>query len=157
MLLLSELPYSLRTALRDHPDLDGVDYQVLVVDEYQDLNACDLDVLRLLSARGCAIVAAGDDDQSIYSFRKAHPQGIRNFLADYAGAVEYPLTITRRCGRRIVEWANYVIQGDPDRPAERGALRAATVARGRSFTPRLSWPSVGSSRNSSPCAPSDGR
>jgi DNA helicase-2/ATP-dependent DNA helicase PcrA len=123
--LLSELPYSLRTALRDHPDLDGVDYQVLVVDEYQDLNACDLDVLRLLAARGCAIVAAGDDDQSIYSFRKAHPQGIRNFLADYAGAVEYPLTITRRCGRRIVEWANYVIQGDPDRPAERGALRAA--------------------------------
>jgi DNA helicase-2/ATP-dependent DNA helicase PcrA len=126
--LLSELPYSLRTALRDHPDLDGIDYQVLVVDEYQDLNACDLDVLRLLAARGCTIVAAGDDDQSIYSFRKAHPQGIRNFLADYAGAVEYPLTITRRCGRRIVEWANYVIQGDPDRPAERGALRAAIGA-----------------------------
>ena len=112
--LLSELPYALRIALRDHPDLDGVDYRVLVVDRYQDLNACDLDVLQRL-ARGCTIIAAGDDDQSIYSFRKAHPQGIREFLEDYPGAADYPLTITRRCARSIVNWANYVIQGDPDR------------------------------------------
>jgi DNA helicase II / ATP-dependent DNA helicase PcrA len=126
--LLSELPFALRSALRDHPDLEGVDYRVLVVDEYQDLNACDLDVLRRIAARGCAIIAAGDDDQSIYSFRKAHPQGIRDFLDDYPGAAAYPLTLTRRCGRRIVEWANYVIQGDPDRPAERGELQCTEDA-----------------------------
>jgi superfamily I DNA/RNA helicase len=60
--LLSELPYALRNALRDHPDLEGVDYHVLVVDEYQDLNACDLDALRRIAVRGCAIIAAGDDD-----------------------------------------------------------------------------------------------
>jgi ATP-dependent DNA helicase UvrD/PcrA len=126
--LLSELPYALRTALRDHPDLEGIDYQVLVVDEYQDLNACDLDVLRRLAARGCAIVAAGDDDQSIYSFRKAHPQGIRSFLEDYAGAADYPLTITRRCAKNIVDWASYVICGDLDRPAGRNGLRASHAA-----------------------------
>lgn len=106
--LLSELPFALRNALRDHPDLEGVDYRVLVVDEYQDLNACDLDVLRRIAARGCAIIAAGDDDQSIYSFRKAHPQGIRSFLDEYPEAADYPLTLTRRCPRRIVGWANYV-------------------------------------------------
>ena len=126
--LLAELPYALRSALRDHPDLEGLDYAVLVVDEYQDLNACDLDVLRRLAARGCAIVAAGDADQSIYSFRKAHPQGIRSFLDDYPGATDYPLTITRRCAGNIVEWANYVIQGDPDRPRDRLELRAADTA-----------------------------
>lgn len=126
--LLSELPYALRSALRDHPDLDGVDYRVLVVDEYQDLNACDLDVLRRIAARGCAIIAAGDDDQSIYSFRKAHPQGIRNFLDEYPGAIAYPLTLTRRCSRQIVSWANYVIQGDPGRPADRGALQCTDAA-----------------------------
>ncbi|MEK7601436.1 MAG: ATP-dependent helicase [Patescibacteria group bacterium] len=126
--LLSELPYALRSALQDHPDLTGVDHQVLLVDEYQDLNACDLEVLRLISGRGSAIIAAGDDEQSIYSFRKAHPAGIRRFLEDYAGAADYPLTITRRCARRIVEWANYVIQGDPDREAARGALTAADRA-----------------------------
>ena len=126
--LLSELPYALRAALRDHPDLEGIDYSVLLVDEYQDLNACDLDVLRRLAVRGCAIVAAGDDDQSIYSFRKAHPEGIRRFLEEYPGAADYPLTITRRCARNIVSWANYVIQGDPGRPAERVGLQAAAAA-----------------------------
>jgi DNA helicase II / ATP-dependent DNA helicase PcrA len=122
--LLAELPYALRSALRHHDDLEGIDYKVLVVDEYQDLNACDLDVLRRLAARGCAIIASGDDDQSIYSFRKAHPQGIRSFLDEYPGASDYPLTITRRCAKSIVKWANYVIQGDPDRPRERIELRA---------------------------------
>jgi DNA helicase II / ATP-dependent DNA helicase PcrA len=127
--LLSELPHSLRQALQDHPDLDGVDYDVVVVDEYQDLNACDLDVLRLLAGRGCRIVGCGDDEQSIYSFRKAHPEGIRRFPRDYAGAADYPLTVTRRCGRSIIAWANQVILGDPDRPRGRNPVQAAEGAR----------------------------
>src|SRR5271157_5164915 len=40
--LLAELPFALRQALHDHAGLDGVEYDVLIVDEYQDLNACDL-------------------------------------------------------------------------------------------------------------------
>ena len=48
--LLAELPWALMNGLRDHPDLAGVDYDLLAVDEYQDLNACDLAVLKLLSA-----------------------------------------------------------------------------------------------------------
>lgn len=122
--LLQELPYALRKALRDHPDLDGVDYDLLIVDEYQDLNACDLDVIKLIAARGCAVIGAGDDDQSIYSFRKAAPEGIRRFLDDYAGASDYTLSITQRCGSRIVEWATHVIAADPDRLA-RPELAAA--------------------------------
>jgi DNA helicase-2/ATP-dependent DNA helicase PcrA len=117
--LLSELPFALRTSLRDHPDLEGIHFNVLIVDEYQDLNACDLDVLKLIEQRGCSIIAAGDADQSIYSFRKAAPEGIRRFLHDYPGAVDYPLSIAQRCGRRILDWARYVIEGDPDRPHDR--------------------------------------
>jgi DNA helicase-2/ATP-dependent DNA helicase PcrA len=114
--LLQELPYALRRALRDHPDLEGVDYQLLVVDEYQDLNACDLDVIRLIGERGCSVIGAGDDDQSIYSFRKAAPAGIRRFIDDYAEAADYTLSITQRCGSNVVAWASHVIEGDPDRP-----------------------------------------
>jgi DNA helicase-2/ATP-dependent DNA helicase PcrA len=125
--LPAELPHALLTALQQHDDLEAINYDVLVVDEYQDLNACDLAVLRALADRGCAIIGAGDDDQSIYSFRKAHPEGIRRFPGDYNGAADYPLTTTQRCGKRIVEWANFVIQGDPDRPRERGALQAAAA------------------------------
>jgi DNA helicase II / ATP-dependent DNA helicase PcrA len=126
--LPSELPHALLNALQDHDDLKGIQYDALVVDEYQDLNACDLAVLRAIADRGCAIIGAGDDDQSIYSFRKAHPEGIRRFPTDYNGAADYPLSITQRCGRRIVEWANYVIQGDPDRPVARGGLQCADNA-----------------------------
>ena len=123
--LLAELPFALRQALHDHAELDGVAYDLLIVDEYQDLNACDLEVLHLIANRGCAIIAAGDDDQSIYSFRYAAPAGIRRFCDDYPGADTYPLSVTQRCGSRIIEWASYVIAGDLGRPANRPALRSA--------------------------------
>lgn len=126
--LLSELPYLLLQALTNHSDLQGLNYNLLLVDEYQDLNPCDLKVLRLLADQGCSILAAGDEDQSIYSFRKAAPEGIRRFAADYSGAAIYPLTITRRCGRRIVAWARSVIERDPDRDRSRPRLRAADDA-----------------------------
>ena len=100
--LLQELPYALRRALRDHPDLEGVDYVVLVVDEYQDLNACDLEVIKLIGDRGCSVIGAGDDDQSIYSFRKAAPEGIRRFPEHYPDAADYALSVTQRCGSRII-------------------------------------------------------
>ena len=123
--LLAELPFALRQALQDHADLDGVQYDMLIVDEYQDLNACDLEVLHLIADRGCAIIGAGDDDQSIYSFRYAAPDGIRRFCEDYRGSATYPLSITQRCGSRTIEWASYVIAGDLERPRNRPALRSA--------------------------------
>jgi ATP-dependent DNA helicase UvrD/PcrA len=126
--LLAELPWALRKALRDHPELKGVNYNVLLVDEYQDLNACDLDVLKLIAGRGCSIIAAGDDEQSIYSLRKAAPAGILRFLEDYPDGVDYPLTITQRCGRSIVDWANFVIVGDPNRDKKRPVLSCAATA-----------------------------
>ncbi len=123
--LLSELPYSLLQALTNHSDLKGVDYDLMIVDEYQDLNACDLKVLRLIADQGCSIISAGDDDQSIYSFRNAAPEGIRRFQTDYPGSADYPLSITQRCGRSIIDWASDVIEGDPDRPARSRLTPAA--------------------------------
>jgi ATP-dependent DNA helicase UvrD/PcrA len=114
--LLAELPYALRQALIDHHDLQGANYNVLVVDEYQDLNACDLSVLHLLADRGCSLIGAGDDDQSIYSFRRAAPEGIRRFPDDYVGADDFALSVSQRCGEAIIDWATFVIEGDPDRP-----------------------------------------
>jgi len=124
--LLSELPWALRRALVHHPDLDGIGYGLLVVDEYQDLNACDLDLLKKLSERGSAIVAIGDDDQSIYSFRRAAPEGIRRFHDDYENAVDYPLSITHRCGSNILDWAANVIARDTGRDHQKAMPTPAT-------------------------------
>jgi len=123
--LLAELPYRLLRALEDHPDLQLGSWDYLVVDEYQDLNQCDLSMLKQITLRGRPLVAAGDDDQSIYSFRKAHPIGIRRFINDdYPDAYDYPLSISQRCGTRILACARHVIEGLPGRP-NRPALTPA--------------------------------
>ncbi|MCC6350266.1 MAG: ATP-dependent helicase [Candidatus Eisenbacteria bacterium] len=120
--LLQELPYALNKALANHPTLSGVSYDLLIVDEYQDLNACDLSVLRQIADRGCSLIGAGDDDQSIYSWRKADPAGIQGFVTAYSGAADYPLSVTQRCGRRIIEWATAMIEGDAGRSTTRPRL-----------------------------------
>jgi ATP-dependent DNA helicase UvrD/PcrA len=113
--LLAELPDLLRRALEEHDELEGLDYDALVVDEYQDLNACDLRVFRLLADRAVSIIAIGDDDQSIYSFRKAAPEGIRRFCDEFQTECDYPLTICHRSPRRVVEWSQRVVASDPHR------------------------------------------
>ena len=123
--LLAELPYRLLRALEDHPDLRLGDWQILVVDEYQDLNLCDISVLKEISDRGRCLVAVGDDDQSIYSFRRAHPAGIRRFVTeDYPGAADYTLSISQRCATSILGWARHVIEGLPGRPSRRSLTPA---------------------------------
>ena len=109
--LLHELPDLFRTALHNHDDLNGVDFNLMIVDEYQDLNACELDLLKKLGDRGASVLAIGDDFQSIYSFRKAHPIGIQRFLNDYPGAQDYTLSICQRLPKKIAEWAQFVAGG----------------------------------------------
>lgn len=46
----------------------------LIVDEYQDLNPADLRFVDQLASAGVTLLAAGDDDQSIYSFRRPRSQ-----------------------------------------------------------------------------------
>ena len=119
--LLDELPDLMRCAIRDHEDLKGIDYDLLIIDEYQDLNACELEILQRLAKLGVSVLAIGDDDQSIYSFRKAHPAGIRRFLQDFATDHDYKLTICHRSPRRILGWASHV------RPPEAGKPRFGLV------------------------------
>ena len=112
--LLAELPDLLRRALEEHDD-EGLDYDALVIDEYQDLNACDLRLFKLLEDGGVSVIAIGDDNQSIYSFRKAAPEGIRRFCDEYHTDCDYPLTRCHRSPRLVIEWAQNVIAGDPHR------------------------------------------
>jgi len=112
--LLSELLFRLKIALEGNPDLDIGNLDLIAIDEYQDLNECDLKCISLLSERGITIFAIGDKDQSIYQFREANPLGIINFSSEYK-AETYPLSISHRCGKKVLEWANFVIAGDTGR------------------------------------------
>lgn len=113
-LLLAEIPYRTGDLVEDYePDLGGLAF--LVVDEYQDLNRADIRLLRLLRAKGVRILAIGDDDQSIYGFRMAAPAGIVEFTNTFAGARDYPLTVSVRCATRILEAATSLIETAPQR------------------------------------------
>jgi DNA helicase II / ATP-dependent DNA helicase PcrA len=90
----------------------------LVVDEFQDLNACDQEFVRLLCAQNTCLFIAGDDDQSIYSFRHANPNGIVQFPTAYPSSVRHVLTDCFRCAPAILSPASQMIAYNPNRVAK---------------------------------------
>jgi DNA helicase-2/ATP-dependent DNA helicase PcrA len=111
--LRSELVYQFKNLLVQEPDanIDGP-INNLIVDEYQDLNKCELLVVSKLMERGANIFSAGDDDQSIYGFRYAEPEGIRNFLKDIPLSEQFFIKECRRCDKLILDFALNVIKQD---------------------------------------------
>ena len=114
--LRAELVYQLKRAMEQEEDFDleGPPEHVLV-DEYQDLNPCDLAVIDRLREVGAELYVAGDDDQSIYGFRNADPMAIRNFPHDVAGAVDFRLEVCKRCDPTILRLADFIIQQEVGR------------------------------------------
>ena len=68
-----------RAALADPaagPVLRGM-FDAVLVDEYQDVNAVQADIVRLLRPDGPGLTCVGDDAQAIYAFRGADPAHLR--------------------------------------------------------------------------------
>ena len=114
--LRSELVYQLKRALEQTEEFSlESNYLHLLVDEYQDLNRCDLAVIFAIRDKGVEVFAAGDDDQSIYGFRYAHPEGIRRFDREYIPSSLLNLRTCVRCDRRIADLSLFVANLDPRR------------------------------------------
>lgn len=79
----------------DPRELLGIHH--LIVDEYQDLNPTDLSFVDHLIASGAVVLVAGDDDQSIYSFRYASPTGIQSFVGRHPSSGDHQLADCFRC------------------------------------------------------------
>lgn len=94
------------------------EYAHILVDEYQDLNRAEQGVIELLSD-AADVCIVGDDDQSIYSFKHAHPDGIREWLNTNIGADDLGLSECRRCPTQVVEIANSLIRQNKLRPVPR--------------------------------------
>ena len=91
----------------------------IVVDEYQDLNACDQEFIRLMCrTAGAVLFIAGDDDQSIYAFRHANPDGIVQFPTIYPLSSTHILTDCFRCTPSILGPASTLITFNPNRVAK---------------------------------------
>lgn len=83
--------------------------QHLIVDEFQDLNFVDQQFIDSFISHIVTTFIAGDDDQSIYSFRYARPAGIQEFVEKYSGVSNHYLEECFRCSPRILQSANSLI------------------------------------------------
>ena len=114
--LRAELVYQLKRQLNQSRDFQlDKEYKHILIDEYQDLNACDLAIVNELAERGAELFVAGDDDQSIYGFRFATPAGIKNFEQIYKDSKKLALEVCFRCDKNILHSAEFVASLDPTR------------------------------------------
>jgi len=108
-MLIEELVPEAQGFLRDNPSSPEFGlYTHVLVDEYQDLNQSEQEFIALV-AKNSNIVVVGDENQSIYSFKHAHPEGITRFGEKHPGTEDHLLSDCRRCPSNIVQMANELI------------------------------------------------
>ena len=103
----------IRLGALEPTQLLGIEH--LVVDEFQDLNACDQEFVQTITHAGASLWVAGDDDQSVYSFRHAAPLGIQTFDQTYPGAASYQLAHCFRCTPGVLNPALQLVATNPGR------------------------------------------
>lgn len=86
-------------------NLETNKYDLLLVDEAQDLNRCQQALARKCGKR---LVFCGDANQAIYGFAGADSESLGRLQHDLDAKV-LPLTVTRRCGRAIVKEAQAIV------------------------------------------------
>ncbi len=89
-------------------------FQHVLVDEYQDTNLVQAQTIKALSAEHGRVFVVGDDAQSIYAFRGASFENIRNFSEDYPNAKIFKLETNYRSTPQILELANEIMREVPD-------------------------------------------
>ena len=97
------------------------------VDEFQDVDAAQLRLVRLLAAPEDNLFVVGDDDQTIYAWRLADVRRILRFSSEYPTARRVMLATNYRCPRRVVEASARMVSVNRERFAK--PIRAPRDAR----------------------------
>jgi DNA helicase-2/ATP-dependent DNA helicase PcrA len=122
-----------RAALADAaagPVLRGL-FDAVLVDEYQDVNAVQADIVRLLAPDGRGLTCVGDDAQAVYGFRGADPAHLRALAGAYPDLVVIRLVRNYRSKAAVLRLANVV------RPQSEGLELALTADRAGGHAPVL--------------------
>jgi DNA helicase II / ATP-dependent DNA helicase PcrA len=122
-----------RAALADGvagPVLRGL-FDAVLVDEYQDVNAVQAEIVRLLRPDGTGLTCVGDDAQAIYAFRGADPAHLRALASTYADLAVIRLSRNYRSRHEVLRLANVI------RPQYGGLELALSAERGQGHRPLL--------------------
>lgn len=87
----------------------------LCVDEFQDVDAGQLRLVRLLAAPQDNLFVVGDDDQTIYAWRLADVRRILGFETIYPAARRVQLATNYRCPSAVVEASRRLIEQNVER------------------------------------------
>lgn len=101
---------------QDHPEVlekwrNRVRY--MLVDEYQDTNASQYLLVKLLVQERAHFTVVGDDDQSIYAWRGARPENLMQLKEDFPSLKVVMLEQNYRSTSRILKCANILIANNP--------------------------------------------
>lgn len=90
-------------------------FQAILVDEFQDTNTIQYAWIRLLAGDHTAVLAVGDDDQSIYGWRGAKVENIQQFVHDFKDTQMIRLEQNYRSTAMILNAANALIHNNSTR------------------------------------------
>jgi DNA helicase-2/ATP-dependent DNA helicase PcrA len=104
--------------LKDNPELRKKwqqQFKYIMIDEYQDTNAAQYALVKLLTGDSKNIAVVGDDWQSIYSWRGADFRNILKFESDYKDCTVIKLEQNYRSTKHILDAAHAVITKNEQR------------------------------------------
>ncbi|MBI5421530.1 ATP-dependent helicase, partial [Candidatus Peregrinibacteria bacterium] len=105
-------------------------YDYLMVDEYQDVNAPQIALVRKLAEKRGNLCVVGDPDQTIYSWRGSDPKSLADFPLLYPNAALVTLSENYRNPPNILKGAENLIMHNPERipkPLKAMALKQGDV------------------------------
>jgi DNA helicase-2/ATP-dependent DNA helicase PcrA len=83
-------------------------FDFVLVDEYQDVNALQVDIIRSLCPQGRGLTVVGDDAQAVYGFRGADARHLTELAATLPGSTMVKLETNFRSFQPILDLANVV-------------------------------------------------
>lgn len=110
-------------------------YLYVMVDEFQDTNALQYELVKMVAHPQHNLMVVGDDDQTIYSFNGARSEFILEFEKLYPGARVITLDINYRSGPAIVGLGNGIIKHNTRRRS-----KTLQAAKGSGSQPRYMRP-----------------